>query len=91
MVFIENRTFDEIKLGDTASVQRTLQARDVRAWAAAFGDVGPLAEAGRHAGDGRDRHGDPDRAGRVGPAWPRVVDPLGCGAGAGCAAASMPS
>jgi len=46
MVFIENRTFDEIKLGDTASVQRTLQARDVRAWAAAFGDVGPLAEAG---------------------------------------------
>jgi len=46
MVFIGNRTFDEIKIGDTASVQRTLRARDVRAWAAAFGNAGPLAEAG---------------------------------------------
>ena len=46
MPSVQNKTFDEIKLGDTASVQRTLQARDVRAWAAAFGDVGPLAEAG---------------------------------------------
>ena len=46
MSLITNRTFDEIKIGDTASVQRTLQARDVRAWAAAFGDVGLLAEAG---------------------------------------------
>jgi len=43
---IENRTFDEIQIGDTASVQRTLQASDVRAWAAAFGDVGLLADAG---------------------------------------------
>jgi phosphotransacetylase len=46
MTSIQNKTFDEIKLGDTASVQRTLQARDIRAWATAFGDVGQLAEAG---------------------------------------------
>jgi len=46
MASIQNKTFDEIKLGDTASVQRTLQARDIRAWATAFGDVGQLAEAG---------------------------------------------
>ncbi len=46
MPSVQNKTFDEIRLGDTASVQRTLQARDVRAWAAAFGDVGLLADAG---------------------------------------------
>jgi phosphate acetyltransferase len=46
MASIQNKTFDEIRLGDTASVQRTLQARDIRAWATAFGDVGQLAEAG---------------------------------------------
>ncbi|MGC2224042.1 MAG: hypothetical protein WA624_17680, partial [Methylocella sp.] len=46
MSLIENRTFDEIQIGDTASMQRTLQARDVRAWAAAFGDVSLLADAG---------------------------------------------
>ena len=43
---LQNKTFDEIRVGDTASLQRTLQARDVRAWAAAFGDVGLLADAG---------------------------------------------
>lgn len=39
-----NQTFDELRLGDTASAQRTLQARDVRAWASACG--GGLVEAG---------------------------------------------
>ncbi len=46
MASIQNRTFDQIKLGDTASAQRTLQARDLRAWATAFGDVGQIAQAG---------------------------------------------
>ncbi len=46
MPSVQNKTFEEIRLGDTASLQRTLQARDVRAWAAAFGDVGLLADAG---------------------------------------------
>lgn len=46
MPFIQNKTFDEINLGDSASVQRTLQARDIRAWAAAFGEVGPVVEMG---------------------------------------------
>jgi phosphotransacetylase len=46
MTSVQNKTFDEIELGDTASVQRALQARDLRAWAAAFGDVDPLAEPG---------------------------------------------
>jgi hypothetical protein len=37
METIVNKTFDEIRLGDSASIQRTLQAGDVRAWAAVFG------------------------------------------------------
>jgi phosphotransacetylase len=36
---IVNKTFDEIVPGDTASVHRTLQIGDVRAWANAFGDT----------------------------------------------------
>ena len=36
MQTVVNKTFDEIAPGDAASVERTLQAGDVRAWAAAF-------------------------------------------------------
>ena len=36
---IVNRTFEEIAPGDSASIQRSLQAGDVRAWDAAFGDA----------------------------------------------------
>ena len=46
MQTIVNKTFEEIAVGDTASVQRTLQASDVRAWAAAFGEVATLAGPG---------------------------------------------
>ena len=42
MASVQNKTFDEISVGDTASIQRTLQARDVRAWAAAFGDASEM-------------------------------------------------
>ena len=38
MQTIVNKTFDEIVPGDAASVERTLQAGDMRAWAAAFGE-----------------------------------------------------
>lgn len=46
MPTITNRTFDQIRPGDTASTRRTLSAGDLRAWRAAFGD------AGMGAGDG---------------------------------------
>lgn len=46
MSAIQNRLFEEIQVGDTASVQRVVQARDVRAWSAAFGAGGVLVEAG---------------------------------------------
>jgi phosphate acetyltransferase len=45
-----NKTFDEIAPGDAASVQRTLQVGDVRAWGAAFGEVGMLAGPGESQG-----------------------------------------
>ncbi len=39
--FIENRTFAEIRVGDTASLTRTLRAEDISLFAAASGDVNP--------------------------------------------------
>ncbi|MCT2400738.1 bifunctional enoyl-CoA hydratase/phosphate acetyltransferase [Novosphingobium mangrovi (ex Huang et al. 2023)] len=38
---IENRTFDEIKVGDTASVTRTLSNKDIQLFALVSGDVNP--------------------------------------------------
>jgi phosphotransacetylase len=46
MLNIQSKLFDEISVGDTASMQRTLQSRDIRAWASSFGDGGVLVEAG---------------------------------------------
>lgn len=46
MPTIVNKTFGEIAIGDTASVQRIIQAEDLRAWGAAFGDADLLAGAG---------------------------------------------
>ena len=45
MQTIVNKTFDEIVPGDAASVERTLQAGDIRAWAAAFGEGDMLTGA----------------------------------------------
>lgn len=38
---IENRTFDEIPIGDTASLTRTLSKKDIELFALASGDVNP--------------------------------------------------
>ena len=48
MQTIVNKTFDELAVGDTASVQRIIQAEDLRAWGAAFGDADLLAGVGGH-------------------------------------------
>jgi phosphate acetyltransferase len=40
-VFIENRTFDEIPLGETASLTRTLSREDIELFAVMSGDVNP--------------------------------------------------
>ncbi|MEW6689025.1 MAG: bifunctional enoyl-CoA hydratase/phosphate acetyltransferase [Pseudomonadota bacterium] len=39
--FIENRTFDEIQVGDTASLTRTLRPEDIQLFAIMSGDVNP--------------------------------------------------
>jgi hypothetical protein len=39
--FIENRIFDEIRVGDGASLQRTLTPRDIQLFAVMSGDVNP--------------------------------------------------
>ncbi|MCD6044369.1 MAG: phosphotransacetylase, partial [Burkholderiales bacterium] len=39
--FIENRTYDEIKVGDTATLVRTLRPEDIQLFAVMSGDVNP--------------------------------------------------
>ena len=39
--YIENRTYDEIALGDTAGLDRTLTKRDIELFAVMSGDVNP--------------------------------------------------
>ncbi len=38
---IENRTYDEIKVGDTATLARTLKPQDIQLFAIMSGDVNP--------------------------------------------------
>ncbi len=42
MQTIVNKTFKEIAVGDTVSMQRTLEIGDLRAWAAAFGEASTM-------------------------------------------------
>jgi phosphate acetyltransferase len=46
MPTIINKTFEEIAVGDAVSAQRQLQAGDVRAWEAAFGEINTLVGPG---------------------------------------------
>lgn len=41
MPFIENRTFDELKIGDSAHIKRTLTQKDIQLFAIMSGDVNP--------------------------------------------------
>jgi acyl dehydratase len=41
MEFIENRTFDEINVGDTAMLERTLTEQDITLFAVMSGDINP--------------------------------------------------
>jgi len=40
-IFIENRTFDELAVGDSASLSHTVVQRDIDLFASATGDVNP--------------------------------------------------
>ena len=39
--YIENRTFDEIAIGDSASLVRTLRHEDIQMYAIMSGDINP--------------------------------------------------
>jgi phosphotransacetylase/acyl dehydratase len=41
MEFVENRVFDEIKIGDIAKLERTLTEQDIRLFAVMSGDINP--------------------------------------------------
>ena len=86
MQTVVNKTFDEIAPGDAASVERTLQAGDVRAWAAAFGEGDLLAGPDESQAAAGIVTAHADRAGRFSPSGAREFDPLGLGADQGCIA-----
>ena len=41
MQYIENKTFDELQVGDTAQLTRTLKQQDIELFAVMSGDVNP--------------------------------------------------
>ena len=55
-VFIQNRTFDEIKVGDSAQLVRVLRTEDIQLFAAISGDINPthLDPEFAHSGQFRD-------------------------------------
>ena len=56
-VFIENRTFDEIEVGESATLDRTLSRADIELFAVMSGDVNPA-------------HLDEEYASHAGMIWP---------------------
>ncbi len=48
--FIENRTYDEIRIGETASLKRTLRPEDIQLYALMSGDVNPTHVDPEYAG-----------------------------------------
>lgn len=53
MSFIENRTFDEIKIGDSAHIERQLTLKDIELFAIMSGDVNPAHVDAEYAKDDR--------------------------------------
>ena len=39
---LENKTFDEIQVGNSATMTRALQERDIETWAAVTGNINPV-------------------------------------------------
>ena len=48
MQYIENKTFGEIRVGDSASLKRTLTKPDIELFAVMSGDVNPAHLRDRH-------------------------------------------
>ena len=83
MQTIVNKTFKEIAVGDTASVQRTLAGRRRAGLGRRLRRSGHACRPRREPGGCRHRHGHPDRAGWFGPPGTRDLDPHDLGADQG--------
>jgi len=55
MELIENRTFDEIKIGDSATLERTLTEQDITLFAVMSGDINPAHVDSEYATSSRFR------------------------------------
>jgi len=53
MPFIENRTFEELKIGDSAQIKRTLSIKDIELFSIMSGDVNPAHVDANYAKDDR--------------------------------------
>lgn len=53
LLFIENKTFADIRVGDSAELTRTLEAKDISLFAVVSGDVNPAHLDAAYAKDGR--------------------------------------
>jgi phosphate acetyltransferase len=51
MSFIENKTFDELKIGDSAQIKRTLTMKDIELFSIMSGDVNPAHVDAQYAKD----------------------------------------
>jgi len=51
MSFIENKTFDELKIGDSAQIKRTLTMKDIELFSVMSGDVNPAHVDAQYAKD----------------------------------------
>lgn len=51
-VYLENVTYDEIKVGDSTSLQRTLRPEDIKLFAAVSGDLNPAVVDPEYAASG---------------------------------------
>lgn len=56
MEFVENKTFDEIRIGDSASLTRTLTVEDIRLFALVSGDVNPTHLDADYAATSMEHH-----------------------------------
>jgi len=63
MDYIENRTFDEIKVGDSARLVRTLTKDDINIFAAMSGDVNPAHMDEEYARSDRSTRSSPTACG----------------------------
>lgn len=73
--YIENRTFDEIEIGESASLERTLTEQDITLFAVMSGDINPAhvdPEYEEQPFSGGDRSRHVERCAHLDGAWNEI-------------------